>query len=63
MAIAPLSQVGDYLSADDVGLGLAFAKAIASAHDGALEIVTAPGEGLRAMLTLPTVYRPLESWV
>lgn len=55
MALAPLSQVGEYTKADDVGmgLGLAIVRAIAAAHDGVLEIETAPGQGLCGKIVLP----------
>ena len=35
------------------GLGLAIARRIARAHDGELELVSTPGEGTRALVSLP----------
>lgn len=39
--------------ADRIGFGLPLAKAIAEAHNGALEIRSMPGQGTTAMLALP----------
>ena len=38
---------------DRIGFGLPLAKAIAEAHNGALEIRSMPGQGTTAMLALP----------
>lgn len=41
-------------SGDGSGLGLAIVAAVAQAHGGGVEVVSAPGEGTRVTLRLPT---------
>jgi two-component system sensor histidine kinase FlrB len=37
------------------GLGLAIARRIARAHEGEVELVSRPGEGTKAMVSLPAM--------
>lgn len=54
-ALAPYGRPGEGRGAERPGgLGLAIARETAEAHGGALEIDTAPGQGLTARIMLPT---------
>ena len=56
LALEPFGQVenGFAKSYDGTGLGLPLARELIALHGGTLELESVPGEGTKAMITLPT---------
>lgn len=52
-ALMPFTQLASGRSAGGTGLGLPLVKALAELHGGRLDIVSAPGRGTEASVTLP----------
>jgi two-component system nitrogen regulation sensor histidine kinase NtrY len=59
-ALSRLFEPGFTLRDGGTGMGLAICKSLISAHDGTIEVVSPPDEGVRIVIELPSLMDPHE---